>query len=106
MQAPGRARVRNSEPLRATECTHPSTAFAQDSSNVAQIRPTCFQVVFLHFKKGRPNLACFIGSGEKMAYLPRIIDAAQAPWFKDGLIGALTFYPERDCIIKSHSAYF
>ena len=47
--------MRKSEPLRATECACPSTAFAQDSYSVAQNRPICLQLLFLHFKKGKPG---------------------------------------------------
>lgn len=50
MQAPGRALVRKIEPLRATECAHPSTAFAQDSSSFAQNCPNCFLLLFLQLK--------------------------------------------------------
>ncbi len=54
MQAPGWAQVRKREPLRTTESACPSTAFAQDSFSVAQNRPICLQLLFLHFKKGKP----------------------------------------------------
>lgn len=54
MQVPGGAQVRKSEPPRATENTCPATAFAQDCFSVAQNRPICFQLLLLHFKKGKP----------------------------------------------------
>ena len=63
MQVLGAAQVRKSEPLKATECACPSTAFAQDSFSVAQNRPICFQLQFLQFKKRQTVRQTATGNG-------------------------------------------